>query len=46
MSSPVLRSALSVISGKWHTDETCIKIRGRCMYLYHAIDSVGDTAEC
>ncbi|WP_244571443.1 IS6 family transposase [Mesorhizobium carmichaelinearum] len=29
--------------GKWHVDETYIKVRGRWMYLYRAIDSVGDT---
>jgi putative transposase len=33
------------ITGKWHVDETYIKVRGRWMYLYRAIDSVGDTVE-
>jgi transposase-like protein len=33
------------VTGKWHVDETYIKIRGRWMYLYRAIDSVGDTVE-
>ncbi len=33
------------IGGKWHMDETYIKVRGRWMYLYRAIDSVGDTVE-
>ena len=33
------------VTGKWHVDETCIKVRGRWMYLYRAIDSVGDTVE-
>ena len=30
---------------KWHVDETYIKVRGRWMYLYRAIDSHGDTVE-
>ncbi|BCH35759.1 IS6 family transposase [Mesorhizobium sp. L-8-10] len=33
------------VTGKWHIDETYIKVRGRWMYLYRAIDSVGDTVE-
>lgn len=33
------------VSGRWHIDETYIKVRGRWMYLYRAIDSVGDTVE-
>ncbi|HBN6246002.1 TPA: IS6 family transposase, partial [Clostridioides difficile] len=33
------------VTGKWHIDETYIKVRGQCMYLYRAIDSVGDTIE-
>lgn len=31
------------VTGKWYLDETYIKVRGRWMYLYRAIDSVGDT---
>ncbi len=31
---------------RWHVDETYIKVRGRWMYLYRAIDSNGDTVEC
>jgi putative transposase len=33
------------VTGKWHADETYIKIRGQWMYLYRAIDSVGDTVD-
>ena len=33
------------VTGKWHIDETYIKVRGLWMYLYRAIDSVGDTVE-
>ncbi len=34
------------VTGRWHIDETYIKVRGRWMYLYRAIDSSGDTVEC
>jgi len=30
------------VTGKWHVDETYIKVRGRWMYLYRAIDSHGE----
>jgi putative transposase len=33
------------VIGRWHIDETYIKVRGRWMYLYRAIDSNGDTVE-
>ena len=33
------------VTRKWHVDETYVKVRGRWMYLYRAIDSVGDTVE-
>ncbi|MGZ9724349.1 IS6 family transposase, partial [Rhizobium miluonense] len=33
------------VTGKWHMDETYIKVRGEWMYLYRAIDSLGDTVE-
>lgn len=33
------------VTGKWHIDETYIKVRGQWMYLYRAIDSLGDTVE-
>ncbi|WP_425484096.1 IS6 family transposase [Allomesorhizobium camelthorni] len=33
------------VTGKWHADETYIKVRGQWMYLYRAIDSVGDTVK-
>ena len=31
------------VGSKWHMDETYIKVHGQWMYLYRAIDSVGDT---
>jgi len=33
------------VTGKWHIDETYIRVRGRWMYLYRAIDSNCDTVE-
>src|SRR5687767_9920863 len=33
------------VGRNWHVDETYIKVRGRWMYLYRAIDSNGDTVE-
>ena len=33
------------VLGKWHVDETYIKVRGKSMYLYRAIDKSGATAE-
>ncbi|SCZ05878.1 DDE domain-containing protein [Microvirga guangxiensis] len=33
------------VTGRWHIDETYIKVRGRWMSLYRAIDSNADTVE-
>ncbi len=33
------------VTGKWHVDETYLKVRGQWRYLYRAIDSNGDTVE-
>jgi transposase-like protein len=33
------------VTGKWHVDETYIKVRGQWQYLYRAIDSNSDTVE-
>lgn len=33
------------VTRKWHVDEAYVKVRGRWMYLYRAIDSLGDTVE-
>jgi putative transposase len=33
------------VTGKWHVDETSIRVRGQWRYLYRAIDSNGDTVE-
>lgn len=33
------------VTGKWHVDETYIRVRGQWRYLYRALDSNGDTVE-
>ncbi|GEO16639.1 IS6 family transposase [Microvirga aerophila] len=33
------------VTGRWHIDETYVKVRGQWRYLYRAIDSNGDTVE-
>jgi putative transposase len=33
------------VTGRWHIDETYVKVRGQWHYLYRAIDSNGDTVE-
>jgi putative transposase len=33
------------VTGRWHVDETYIKVRGQWRYLYRAIDSNGNTVE-
>jgi transposase-like protein len=33
------------VTGKWHIDETYVKVRGQWRYLYRAIDSNSDTVE-
>jgi putative transposase len=33
------------VTGKWHIDETYVKVRGQWHYLHRAIDSNGDTVE-
>jgi transposase-like protein len=47
--APLLMERLNrrkkAVTGRWHMDETYIKVRGRWMYLYRAIDSNGDTVE-
>ena len=33
------------VTGRWHIDETYVKVRGQWHYLYRAIASNGDTIE-
>jgi transposase-like protein len=34
-----------VVTGRWHIDETYVRVRGQWRYLYRAVDSNGDTVE-
>jgi len=47
--TPQLLNAFNVrkrpVMGKWHVDETYIKVRGAWMYLYRAIDKSGATVD-
>lgn len=47
--SPILLERFNLrkraVTAKWHVDETYIKVLGQWMYLYRAIDSLGDTVE-
>lgn len=47
--SPILAARFSGrkrgVTGRWHMDETYIEVHGQWMYLYRAIDSVGNTVE-
>jgi len=47
--SPILLKRFNLrklaVTRKWHMDETYVKVSGTWMYLYRAIDSVGDTVE-
>jgi transposase-like protein len=33
------------VSGRWHMDETYIRVKGQWMYLYRAIDKAGATVD-
>jgi len=47
--SPILLKRFNrrkrAVIGKWHMDETYVKVRGAWMYLYRAIDSVGERVD-
>ncbi len=34
-----------LVEGSWRMDETCIKLKGKWVYLYRAADSQGDTID-
>src|SRR5438477_7640010 len=40
-----VRAELKQTNDSWRVDETSIKVRGAWMYLYRAVDSVGNTME-
>jgi transposase, IS6 family len=40
-----VRSQLRPTNDSYRIDETYIKIKGRCYYLYHAVDFTGQTID-
>ena len=40
-----LRSRLKPTNGSWRVDETCIRVKGKWVYLYRAVDSSGATID-
>src|SRR5882672_10609327 len=40
-----IRPHLKLSNGSWRVDETYIKVKGRCAYLYRAVDSRGQTID-
>jgi len=41
----LFNSRKRAVTGRWHIDETYVRVRGQWRYLYRAIDSNGDTVE-
>src|SRR4028118_1476251 len=40
-----IRPYLRVSNGSWRVDETYVRVKGRWMYLYRAVDSRGQTTD-
>jgi hypothetical protein len=40
-----IRPHLCLSNGSWRVDETYVKVKGRWMYLYRAVDSRGQTID-
>jgi IS6 family transposase len=40
-----LRSRLRPTNDSWRVDETCIRVKGKWVYLYRAVDSTGATID-
>jgi transposase, IS6 family len=40
-----IRPHLRMSIGSWRVDETYVKVKGRWMYLYRAVDSLGQTID-
>src|SRR6201997_4262710 len=41
-----LRSRLNPTNDSWRVDETYVRVRGKWVYLYRAVDSTGATVDC
>lgn len=41
-----VRPHLRLTSGSWRVDETYIRVKGRWVYLYRAVDATGQTIDC
>src|SRR3954469_12733734 len=41
----LVRRHLKQTNDSWRVDETYIKVKGQWMYLYHAVDSEGNTID-
>jgi transposase-like protein len=40
-----IRSHLRMTNGSWRVDETYIRVKGECVYLYRAVDAAGQTID-
>ena len=40
-----VRRELKPTNGSWRTDETYVRVAGRCTYLYRAVDSTAATID-
>ncbi len=40
-----IRPHLQLTNDSWRVDETYVKVRGECPYLYRAVDSDGNTLD-
>jgi transposase-like protein len=40
-----IRPRLRMTNGSWHVDETYIRVKGKWVYLYRAVDATGQTFE-
>src|ERR1700747_3217759 len=41
-----LRSRLKATNDSWRVDETYVRVKGKWVYLYRAVDSTGSTIDC
>ncbi len=42
----LFNSRKRAVTGRWHIDETYVRVRGQWRYLYRAIDSNGNRRSC